>query len=108
MSIFAAIALAFIAGLIIGGGTYSLYSTIHRQNERIHSLYTTIRPQNERIRKLEQASAKRLPYQSADEIENGIAALLYTMQDLSLRKDMLENALAHLKKARNPELFKKK
>ena len=88
------LSLAFIAGLIIGGGTHSLYSTIRRQNER--------------IRKLEQAGARRLPYKSADEIENGIAALLYTMQDHELRGDMLQNALVHLQKARNPELYTKK
>ena len=93
MSLSTLLSLAFIAGLIIGSSAHSLYSTIKRQEQR--------------IQQLEQASAKRLPYKSADEIENATAALLYTMEDLSLRRDMLENALAHLQKARNPEPVKR-
>jgi flagellar biosynthesis/type III secretory pathway chaperone len=89
MSLSFVLSLAFIAGLIAGAGATALLVRIHRLEQRIHQL--------------EQSSAKRLPYKSADEIENGIAALLYTIQDTNLRNDMLQNVLAHLQKARNPE-----
>lgn len=62
-----------------------------------------IRGLQARVRQLEEASQKRLPYRSADEIENSTAALLKAIAETSYRRDLLENALAHLQSARNPD-----
>jgi len=56
-----------------------------------------------RITDLEKASQKRLPYKSADEIENAIAAVLAINYELDVRKNMVDNALRHLHQARNPD-----
>lgn len=58
-----------------------------------------------RLKQLE-ATPKRLPYLSADEIENAMAAIIALQYDVEIKADMIENALAHLRKARNPEKFR--
>jgi hypothetical protein len=83
---------AFVAGLIIGSGAIYLYLTIKHQEER--------------IRQLEQASAKHLPYKSADAIEDATAVLIAAKSELDLKVAYVDNILAHLQKARNPETTK--
>lgn len=55
---------------------------------------------NQRIADLEAATKKRLPYVTADEIENALAALNYARQVQRERQDMIANAIHHLQKAR--------
>jgi len=83
------IILVFLAGLIIGGCATGLLATIGRLQDR--------------IRILQEAAQKRLPYRSADEIENAMAALNAIQFDLNFKQDMIDNARTHLAAARNPD-----
>jgi hypothetical protein len=74
--------IAFIAGIGLAG----LYFHIHSLNQRIS--------------RLEESQAKHLPYKTAEEIEDGIAALLTLKFHSDVRSDFIDNALAHLQKAR--------
>lgn len=60
-----------------------------------------IKHMRERIATLETAQAKRMPYHSIEEIENGFAALNAIEFKLDFEKDCLENAKAHFGNARN-------
>lgn len=42
----------------------------------------------------------RLPYRTAEEIENAIAAIICLKNDAETRLNMIENALSHLQLAR--------
>ena len=53
-----------------------------------------------RVGQLEAAQVKHLPYRTADEIENSIAAILYMKQDADRKAELIENALNHLQLAR--------
>jgi hypothetical protein len=77
-----------LAGVGIGWGMRGIVGSIRRLQERVHQL--------------EQSTQKRLPYKSADEIENAIAALLTVQFDLDVKQDLIGNALAHMQQARNP------
>ena len=87
------LAIGLVAGLIIGAGATGLYGTVRNQEQR--------------IRMLEQAAKKHLPYATADEIENATAAILALKFDLDIKQDMVDNALAHLRGARNPQKSRK-
>jgi len=66
------------------------------------SLWQEWRNMKAEIVRLKQASDKRhLPYKTAEEIENATAAILVAMREIDFDKTVLENALAHLHKARN-------
>ena len=67
----------------------------------IGKTYADIKCMRERISALEAAQAKHLPFRSADEIENGIAALNYIVFDEDLKRERIQNALAHLQNARS-------
>jgi len=54
-----------------------------------------------KIEELSAAQAKHLPYSTAEEIENSVAALLRLKDEADFRQDLIENALNHLRKARN-------
>ena len=54
-----------------------------------------------RIAVLEQASKHRLPYRTAEEIEDATAAIVKAMREIDFDKSILENALGHLQNARN-------
>lgn len=61
-----------------------------------------IKRQDARISALEAVDAKRhLPYPAADAIEDGLAALLPILYDDDLKRDRINNAIAHFQKARN-------
>ena len=66
-------------------------------------LLMTIVDLRKRIRALEDADRRRLPFRTADEIEDATAAINALMFDLDLKRNMVENALEHLKAARNPK-----
>lgn len=78
--------------MIAGGAAVGLYG---RMSAKIHAL-------SERIRKLEESQAKRLPYMSADAIEDLIATLNSEAFRMNFRQELIDNALAHAHKARNP------
>lgn len=56
-----------------------------------------------RISQLEQAQVKHMPYRTADEIENSIAAMLRLKNELDFKVELFDNALSHLQQARNPK-----
>lgn len=56
-----------------------------------------------RIGQLEQAQVKHVPYRTADEIENSIAAMLRLKNELDFKVELFDNALSHLRQARNPK-----
>lgn len=77
-----------ISGLGIGGLAVGLFATICALTRR--------------VKELEQASDRRhLPYKVADEIEDATAAILKLEHEMQFRKELIENALNHLRKARN-------
>jgi len=69
------------------------------------AIYNYIRALTERIKKLEDQlkGPKRLPYASADALEDLIATLNSEAFHLNFRNDLINNALAHAYRARNPE-----
>ena len=79
----------FLCGFLAGGGVVGLFFTINSMRRRLNEL--------------ERSGPKKLPYKSRDEIENAIAAINYLYFDRQLENDAIENALAHLRKARNPD-----
>jgi len=81
---------ALIAGIFIGA-LYMAIQNLHQENGNLR----------DRIAALESAQAKHLPYHTADEIENATAAINAIQFDLDFKKDLLDNALAHLHQARN-------
>lgn len=85
-----AIVVALIAGICLGG----------LMNEFRHML-KQIEQMGKRIEQLEQSQVKHLPYKTADAIEDACAAILRLKFENDLRGDFIDNALAHLGKARN-------
>jgi hypothetical protein len=84
MDIFLAFVI-LILGVLAGASSVAMYSSLEK---RIHAL--------------EQASDKRhLPYKTAEEIENAMAALLIAESEIDFKKELLDNAIGHLKNARN-------
>ena len=81
---------ALVAGYCIG-----------KAQAEITHLRTEITHLRERIASLEAAQAKHLPYRSAEEIENATAAILRMKFESDFHSDVIENALAHLQKARS-------
>lgn len=70
------------------------------------SLEEQLKQAQARIAELEAMQARHLPYVTAEEIENAEAALLYAKRAARERRDMIENALAHLQKARQGNKIK--
>ena len=85
MSTWSLIALlaALVAGIFIGG------------------LWNDLRNLRDRMKRMEENQAKHLPYKTADEIEDAIAALMRLEHELTFKRELLDNAFAHLKLARN-------
>jgi hypothetical protein len=83
--------LTLILGAVGGGSLIYLIMTIRDLQRQIDDL---------------KATPKRLPYASADEIENAMAAILTLQYDVDIKREMIENALAHLRSARNPDSSK--
>jgi hypothetical protein len=67
----------------------------------IGKAYAEFKAMRERIASLESAQAKHLPYMTADEIEEATAAILAAKFKTDFHGELLDNALAHLQKARN-------
>ena len=44
--------------------------------------------------------ARHLPYRTAEEIENGLAALWILKRELDFKESLVENAISHLQAAR--------
>jgi len=68
----------------------------------VKRLLEQIKAQGERIKALEQGGPKRLPYATADALEDLIATLNSEAFRNEFRMDLINNALAHAYKARNP------
>ena len=66
----------------------------------IGKIHTEMQHLRERIITLEQAQAKHLPYRTADAIEDATAALNALQFELDFKRDLLDNAISHLKQAR--------
>jgi hypothetical protein len=64
-------------------------------------MYAEIKSQAKRIKALEDSQAKHLPYMTAEEIENATASILTAKFKHDFHGELLDNALAHLQKARN-------
>lgn len=45
-----------------------------------------------------------LPYQTRDELEHAMAALIILDSELDFKKSLVENVAAHIKNARNPKV----
>ena len=67
----------------------------------IGRLSAELKNMRQRIANLEGAQAKHLPYKTAEELENTIAALLVAKFKLDFNQEIIDNALAHAQKARN-------
>jgi Na+/H+ antiporter NhaA len=80
------ITIAILAALIAGFAIGRLYAEMQHMRERIVTL--------------EQAQAKHLPYRTADAIEDATAALNSLQFELDFKRDLLDNAISHLKQAR--------
>jgi hypothetical protein len=59
-----------------------------------------------RLNELEKAQSRRLPYKSADAIEDATASLMYLEQQKEIFDLWLAKAHEYLKKARNPDGIK--
>lgn len=81
--------IAVFSGLLVGGGMVAM-------------LYER-RALLKRIEQLEQASKKRLPYQTAEELEHSLSALIVLKDELDFKVSLVDNAMAHLQKARGGE-----
>ncbi len=66
------------------------------------SLVMMLLDMHRRLKQLEKSSPKRLPYPTADAIENAMAAIMALQYDVEIKGDMIENAMEHLRRARNP------
>jgi len=86
-------ALAIIAALVAGWAANHLYQMTQSVTARLTNA-------EQRISQLEAAQAKHLPYKTADEIENSIAAIIYMKHDADRKAELIENALNHLQLAR--------
>ncbi len=82
-----------LVGIICGGCVVGLYMDFRHKIIDLAG----------RVAKLEQSTPKRLPYRTADEIEDAEAALIKFMREIDFDKSVIENALGHLQNARNPE-----
>lgn len=78
-----ALIIAFAAGIAIG---------------RAHAEFRHMR---DRIAALEASQAKHLPYRTAEEIEDATAAILTMKFKNDFNGEIIDNALAHLRQARN-------
>ena len=88
---------ALIAGYCIG----KAQAEITHLRAEIKHLQAEITHLREQIASLEAAQAKHLPYRSAEEIENATAAILRMKFESDFHSDVIDNALAHLQKARS-------
>lgn len=87
-------------------GLLALYCAIelykHLRGE-IFKLNDSVGELDERLVKMEQAQQKRINYQSLEEIEHAMTALMVLQEDLKTRSNMIENAIEHLSKAHTPK-----
>ena len=84
--------LIFLFGFVAGAGVCGLFIAYLNLKKRIKDLEARI-----------DQGPKRLPYKSADSIENATAAILSVMQEHHWEGERLQNALSHLQQARNPD-----
>jgi hypothetical protein len=63
--------------------------------------FAEIKCLRERIKALEVSQAKHLPYKTANEIEDGISALLPLLFEEETTHERIQNALVHFQRARN-------
>src|SRR5574343_789257 len=80
--------------LIVGIAIGVLWQTVRELKSKDQAL-------KEEIEKLKEAQAKRLPYDVANSLENATAAINRILFEADFRKELAENALAHLWKARS-------
>jgi len=97
---YSAIILAFLFGVLATLGAFLL---VRYFKTRMDNLSAQVSELVEQIKELQQDGPQKLPFKSRSEIENGIAALNYLLFNSRLDQDAIENALAHLLKARNPD-----
>jgi hypothetical protein len=72
----------------------------------IAKLHSWINTTQARLNELEQAKSRRLPYKSADAIEDATASLMYLEQQEEIFSLWLAKAHEYLKTARNPDGIK--
>ena len=89
-----AITAALALGLLAGWSLAHLRMALVSGDQRLTEL-------EQKVAGLSAAQAKHLPYRTADEIENATAALLKLKFEQDFRAELIENALGHLKTARN-------
>lgn len=87
MSIFIAI-IFIILGALAGAASVAMYNRQKNLEKRIADLE-------------EVSNKKHLPYKVAEEIEDAMAAIIHWQYEQKLDGEWLENALNHLKNARN-------
>jgi len=97
---FVAIIIAFLFGVLATLGMARLWKEYKRNINNLSSQVTELVDQ---VKEMQQAGPQRLPFKSRNEIENAIAAINYLYFDRKLENEAIENALAHLLKARNPD-----
>ena len=81
-----------LLGVAVGGCLVGLYLDFRYR----------LKDMEKRLAKLEADLPKRLPYKTADAIEDAEAALIKFIREVEFNKSILDNALAHLQHARNP------
>lgn len=72
----------------------------------IAKLHSWINAMQKRLSELEHAQSRRLPYKSADAIEDATASLMYLKQQEEIFGLWLAKAHEYLKTARNPDGIK--
>lgn len=90
----------FYAGLGLSLAAFALAAAWHLLTEWQH-MARRVEIAERRIRELAEARQRHLPYKTADEIENALAALWRLQGELELKAEFVENAIAHLRLARN-------
>lgn len=76
---------------------YEMFQKLKRENEVLKAENERQKAENE---KLKAANRKNLPYNTAEEIENLLAAVVLLKSDMEVKTTLLENIEAHAKLAR--------
>lgn len=83
---------------------YEMFQKLKRENEATKAECQAQKAECEKLKaeneKLKSANRKNLPYNTAEEIENFLAAVVLLKSDMEVKTTLLENIEAHAKLAR--------
>ena len=92
--------IAFLFGVL---ATLGLLRLKREYVRRMDNLSAQVKELVDQLKEKEQVGPARLPFKSAQEIENGIAALNWLLIQARQDQDAVQNAINHLLAARNPD-----